>query len=391
MRRAFVSHSTTDDGYVAEMESFLRAAGFDEVFNDVSSIKPDEEFWPTIERGITNCDTLIVVITSASIDSEWVKREVECARKLKKSIIPVWIEDCPVPPTFEDRDVIDFRPRTRKVFIVPLTERLRAFRFRLIMAMIAGLLIAAPMVWRIAELTPHVRQLEEAAKKAKGNLVKAEADLQDLRNRTVCVVDSDNRKEVIGTICAAVSRSTEQGLLVVDREPISVGGDFSKAKTTAQIETTAKKTVADAAKNFANQVAELCERSPAVVIVHWHALRPHWVQTELVNKNRPDPSTDEQEKSLLNALRPLANMDRPPNIILYSRSFSAKTEAEKQNILGVLDKVAGVTEQEKDNFRKLVAVFRLEDPIPTGADNSIAMLVAETLKTRKKEEELGAN
>ena len=40
MRSAFVSHSTSDDRYVAEMESFLRAAGFDDVFNDKSR---DEE------------------------------------------------------------------------------------------------------------------------------------------------------------------------------------------------------------------------------------------------------------------------------------------------------------------------------------------------------------
>ncbi|OYW75973.1 MAG: hypothetical protein B7Z37_10955 [Verrucomicrobia bacterium 12-59-8] len=114
MRRAFVSHSTADDSYVAEMESFLRAADFDDVFNDVSSIKPDEQFWPEIERGIGACETLFVVITSASNDSAWVKREVEYARSLSKKIIPIWIEDCPVPSIFAGRDVIDFRPRTRQ-------------------------------------------------------------------------------------------------------------------------------------------------------------------------------------------------------------------------------------------------------------------------------------
>jgi hypothetical protein len=52
MRNAFVSHSTSDDGYVGELESFLRATGFAEVFNDVSAIRPDEKFWPKIEKGI---------------------------------------------------------------------------------------------------------------------------------------------------------------------------------------------------------------------------------------------------------------------------------------------------------------------------------------------------
>jgi tetratricopeptide (TPR) repeat protein len=114
MRSAFVSHSSSDDRYVAEMESFLRAAGFDEVFNDVSAIQADEKFWPEIEKGIAKCEAFVVVITSASNASEWVKREVEYARGLSKKVIPVWIEDCPIPPMFADRDVIDFRPGTRQ-------------------------------------------------------------------------------------------------------------------------------------------------------------------------------------------------------------------------------------------------------------------------------------
>ena len=114
MRQAFVSHSTVDDRYVEEMASFLRAAGYDDVFNDVSAIKPDEKFWPAIEKGIAEADTLVVVITAASNASDWVKREVEYARSLCRNIIPVWIEDCPVPAVFAGRDVIDFRPHTRK-------------------------------------------------------------------------------------------------------------------------------------------------------------------------------------------------------------------------------------------------------------------------------------
>ncbi|PTQ77193.1 TIR domain-containing protein [Nitrosomonas oligotropha] len=112
MPRAFVSHSSADDNFVAEMESFLRAAGFDDVFNDVSAIKPDEQFWPRIEQGITESDTF-VVITAASNSSTWVSREVELARRLSKRVIPVWREDCPLPQSFSDRDVIDFRPHAR--------------------------------------------------------------------------------------------------------------------------------------------------------------------------------------------------------------------------------------------------------------------------------------
>lgn len=110
---AFISHSSPDDGYVAELESFVRAMGYAEVFNDSRSIKPDEKFWPEIEKGITACDALIVVITPASLKSAWVQREVDLARSLTKTVVPVWIEDCELPPTFADRDVIDFRPKKR--------------------------------------------------------------------------------------------------------------------------------------------------------------------------------------------------------------------------------------------------------------------------------------
>lgn len=124
MRRAFVSHSTADDSYVAQMESFLRVSGFDDVFNDVHAIQPDEKFWPRIEQGITDCDNFYVIITAASNNSEWVKREVALARCLGKSVIGIWCEDCPLPPDFSERNVIDFRPRA---------PRERRFEIRLIL------------------------------------------------------------------------------------------------------------------------------------------------------------------------------------------------------------------------------------------------------------------
>ena len=121
-RRAFISYSTADHKYVVELQSFLRAAGFDEVFNAASSINPDEEFWPKIEQEIGDCDALIVVITPASNSADWVKREVEYARQLSKKIIPLRIEDCPLPSMFDGRDVIDFRPQARRAHPIDISR-----------------------------------------------------------------------------------------------------------------------------------------------------------------------------------------------------------------------------------------------------------------------------
>lgn len=107
-RQAFISHATADDGYVAELESFLRAAGLAEVFNDAASIQPDDAFWPVIQRGIADSELFVCVISAASSSSEWVRREVEHARSLGRRVIGLRIDRAPVPAHFASRDVINF-------------------------------------------------------------------------------------------------------------------------------------------------------------------------------------------------------------------------------------------------------------------------------------------
>jgi tetratricopeptide (TPR) repeat protein len=173
MRSAFVSHSTSDDRYVAEMESFLRAAGYDEVFNDVSAIRPDEKLWPEIEKGIAKCEALVVVITFASSASEWVKRELEYARHLSKKIIPVWIEDCPIPPIFADRHVIDFRPRTRQERRFEISRIVKYAPFDLIGREDATKILndAWEKVLRIEKGRPHVLTFVALGGEGKTSLV----------------------------------------------------------------------------------------------------------------------------------------------------------------------------------------------------------------------------
>lgn len=108
-RRAFISHATADDGYVAELESFLRAAGLAEVFNDAASIRPDDAFWPAIQQGIADSELVVCVISAASSASDWVRREVEHARSLGRRVIGLRIDDAPLPPHFAAVDVVNFR------------------------------------------------------------------------------------------------------------------------------------------------------------------------------------------------------------------------------------------------------------------------------------------
>jgi hypothetical protein len=108
-RQAFISHASADDGYVAELESFLRAAGLADVFNDAASIQPDDAFWPAIQRGIADSELIVCVISAASSASDWVRREVEHARSLGRRVIGLRIDDSPLPPHFAAVDVVNFR------------------------------------------------------------------------------------------------------------------------------------------------------------------------------------------------------------------------------------------------------------------------------------------
>lgn len=94
---------------MAELESFLRAAGLAEVFNDAASIRPDDAFWPAIQQGIADSELFVCVISAASSASDWVWREVEHARSLGRRVIGLRIDDAPLPPHFAAVDVVNFR------------------------------------------------------------------------------------------------------------------------------------------------------------------------------------------------------------------------------------------------------------------------------------------
>ena len=107
--RIFLSHSTHDDSFVAEMGNFLATLLDCDVFNDVCSIEAGERFWPAIDVGIRGCEKMVVIVSRDSIESEWVRKEIELARQLGKKIIPVRIDNC-TTDLFDERDLTDFRP-----------------------------------------------------------------------------------------------------------------------------------------------------------------------------------------------------------------------------------------------------------------------------------------
>jgi len=80
-----------------------------------------------ISEGIGQNDYLIIVLSKASVGSEWVQRELNAAlmKELQKRsvvVLPLLLEDCQIPPLIADKKYADFR-RDHSVGLAELLAR----------------------------------------------------------------------------------------------------------------------------------------------------------------------------------------------------------------------------------------------------------------------------
>jgi pentatricopeptide repeat protein len=112
--KMFISYNHRDRGFVLRLDGDLRSRGVN-VFLDERDIMPGESIIERVSGGIENCSHLIVVLSPNSINSLWVKREVNSALMLQLSnergitILPLILNDCDVPLLLRDIKWADFR------------------------------------------------------------------------------------------------------------------------------------------------------------------------------------------------------------------------------------------------------------------------------------------
>lgn len=106
--KAFVSYSRADADFVLRLCQDLRAAGAS-IWLDKLDIHPGEEWDESIERGLSECGRMLVVLSPNSVASENVLDEIGSALSRKKTIIPVLYQDCEVPYRLNRIQYIDFR------------------------------------------------------------------------------------------------------------------------------------------------------------------------------------------------------------------------------------------------------------------------------------------
>jgi hypothetical protein len=109
----FISYSSKDRSFVERLATDLRSRGL-YVWFDQWELKIGDSLIEKINAGITSQDYLIVVLSKASVRSQWVMKELNAAlmRELNERrvvVLPILIEDCDIPPLLSDKVYADFR------------------------------------------------------------------------------------------------------------------------------------------------------------------------------------------------------------------------------------------------------------------------------------------
>jgi tetratricopeptide (TPR) repeat protein len=96
VKKLFVSYAHLDSDIVLDISGQLQVAGY-EVWIDKFGIQGGDLWVEEIVKGISGCDIFLLFVSSKSILSDYVRRELDIAFSEKRPIIPVRIEDVKFP------------------------------------------------------------------------------------------------------------------------------------------------------------------------------------------------------------------------------------------------------------------------------------------------------
>jgi hypothetical protein len=107
MTHVFISHSNTDNAITEALADHLQQAGIN-IWIDRKNIKSGDRWLRSIQKALEACHAVVIVMSRAARDSEWVEREALLAMDLRKPIYIARIEDMPLPLYLINRQYTDF-------------------------------------------------------------------------------------------------------------------------------------------------------------------------------------------------------------------------------------------------------------------------------------------
>lgn len=116
----FLSHNSADKPRVRGLAERLRAAGL-RVWLDEWVIRPEDDNYLAIERGLEAARVQVLCLSPAALGSEWVTLERSTVQfrdptNKGRRFIPLLLADCELPDTLRRYKYLDFRQETPEVF-----------------------------------------------------------------------------------------------------------------------------------------------------------------------------------------------------------------------------------------------------------------------------------
>ena len=111
-RVAFLSHSSKDKPFIRQLAADLTASGVS-VWLDEQRIRVGDSIPDKIAQGLAGSDYFLIAMSHNSVGSEWVKKELNNAlvnevHRRKVHILPLKLDDAPIPTIIADKKYADF-------------------------------------------------------------------------------------------------------------------------------------------------------------------------------------------------------------------------------------------------------------------------------------------
>lgn len=109
----FISYSHVDRGFVDKLAAHLMKAKT-HVWVDRWELNVGDSLLDRIQAAIQGASAILFILSKASVKSEWAKKELNAGlmRELEERrvvVLPVLLEDCPIPPFLREKLYADFR------------------------------------------------------------------------------------------------------------------------------------------------------------------------------------------------------------------------------------------------------------------------------------------
>jgi TIR domain len=103
----FLSYARADNEFALKLAQDLRAAGTS-LWVDQFDIEPGQPWDTAVEQALKQSPIMLVIISSASIQSANVLDEISFAIETKKRIVPILHEKCDLPFRIRRLQYVDF-------------------------------------------------------------------------------------------------------------------------------------------------------------------------------------------------------------------------------------------------------------------------------------------